>query len=401
MCCCLSGVPARYAGAETVDPGQVLLYNKQFRKAADRYERIIQTDTATMTDHRYYQDACFALGDSAREAVSRYYRTRLEQNPENADYSYLYGRCLPCSSAVSYFEKARKIAECHSWALNGIGACRFERNDMQGAKDAFLKTIKCDPDFGEAYQNLSQVYLKEKKIRRAKKVYRKLIVRNRANPLAYEWLGDMYLTMEEYRYAILAYKKAIHLGAQHPDVFFKAGFSSFKGNNFPQAIIWYKKSIDAGNRNFDVFYNLGTVYELVNMPQEALEQYERAYEIEPGYALRYSMGNCAVQLGLYSTAIQWYRAFLEKEPDNTEALIGLANAYQLKKDYAKAINIYNRIIVKDSTVKKAYYNLGSIYAYYLKDYNKMKQYWETYITLFPHEKDSEFLKREMEKISRN
>ena len=85
----------------------------------------------------------------------------------------------------------------------------------------------------------------------------------------------------------------------------------------------------------------------------------------------YAMGNCAVQLGLYSKAIQWYNAFLEKEPGHTETLTGLANAYQLKKDFNQAIALYKKIIQQDKLFAKAYYNLGSIYAYYLKDYVKL------------------------------
>ena len=93
--------------------------------------------------------------------------------------------------------------------------------------------------------------------------------------------------------------------------------------------------------------------------------------------------------------------FLEKEPLHTEALIGLANAYQLKKEYTNAIAIYEKIIARDSGYAKAYYNLGSIYAYYLKEYKNMEKYWGKYIELFPREKDREFIRKEMAKIRAN
>ena len=84
-----------------------------------------------------------------------------------------------------------------------------------------------------------------------------------------------------------------------------------------------------------------------------------------------------------------------------DALTGLANAFQLKKEYDNAIAIYKKIISIDNTNAKAYYNLGSIYAYYLKEYDNMERYWGKYIDLFPNEKDSRFIQKEMEKITNN
>ena len=179
------------------------------------------------------------------------------------------------------------------------------------------------------------------------------------------------------------------------------GYACYEEKNYPAAVKNYQNSIANGNTTYEVYFNLGSVFELMDMPEEALERYQKAFDKSGNHSVLYAMGNCAVQLGLYSKAIQWYNAFLAEEPGHTEALIGLANAHQLKKDYSHAIAIYEKIIQQDKLFAKAYYNLGSIYAYYIKDYAKMKEYWEQYITLFPHAKDAEFIKREMIKIGKN
>lgn len=389
------------SGQSVHDSGAVLIFNKQYRDAIWYYDGPVRKDSASVYVHRNYQDACKHYSDSTKELAGRFYKTLVQADTDNTLYNYLYGRCLPCREGMQYFNHALRLSSCDQWALNAVGACYFEAGDYLNAKEKFLKAIKCNPDFGEAYQNAAQVYLATKQPRRALNVFRKLITRNRKNPEAFEWLGDIYRELEKFPYARLAYQKSVYLGRKPPSIFFKLGYVCFKENNYLKAMENYKKSIDYGNRNYEVYFNLGTVYELLQMPQEALESYQRAFEKNAQYKILYSMGNCAVQLGLYSKAIESYNGFLEKEPLHTEALVGLANAYQMKKQYSKAIAIYKKIITCDSVYAKAYYNLGSIYAYYLKEYDNMEKYWGKYIELFPRQKDSEFLLKEMAKIKAN
>lgn len=381
------------------DTGQILLYNKHFDKAALYYHRLILKKPLSVNAHRGYQDASFECNDSVREATRNYYQKLLTTDKDNPLYNYLYGRCLPCSEGMTNFDIALESSPCDVWALNAKGACYFEVGDLHNAKEAFLTAIKCKPDFGEAYQNLSQVYLQKGQQRRAKKVFRKLVSKDRKNAQSYEWLGDMYLNQNMYPYAVLGYQRSVKLGATGPAVFFKLGYALFKERKYLAAKNCYLKSIKAGNSTFEVFYNAGAVFELLDLPEEALEYYQLAFNKNGDPTTLYSMGNCAVQLGLYTKAIESYNDFLKSDPENTEALTGLANAYQLKKEYTSAIDIYKKIISIDNNHAKAYYNLGSIYAYYLKEYNNMELYWGKYIDLFPNDKDSRFIKKEMEKIA--
>lgn len=386
---------------ETIDSGSLFLSNKDFNRAIHYYRQAISSNPQSLTAHRSYQDACFNYSDSTRSSVIVFYKDLLDENSGSPLHYYLYGRCLSCAEGIAYFDSALAQSSCYTWALNARGACFFEQGDYVNAKEEFLKTITCDPDYGEAYRNLSQVYLQKKQFRRAKKVFRKLIARDKENARVYEWLGDMYLNLKKYEYATLAYTKSAKLGTPGAGLFFKLGYTWYEQKNYRAAMKSYQKSIANGNATYEVYFNLGSVCELMDMPEEALEWYQKAFDKSGNHSVVYAMGNCAVQLGLYSKAIQWYNAFLEKEPGHTETLTGLANAYQLKKDFSHAIAIYENIIRQDKLFAKAYYNLGSIYAYYLKDYAKMKEYWEQYITLFPHAKDAEFIKREMIKIGKN
>jgi tetratricopeptide (TPR) repeat protein len=253
-------------------------------------------------------------------------------------------------------------------------------------------------NFAEAYVNLAQTYYVLRDNEKALGVFRKLIAKDRLNPKYFEWLGDMFSKMQKFGEASKAYKMAESLGGKSPGLFFNTGYAFFKSGRYPQAASYYQKSIYSGNDNFEVYYNLGSVCELSRSYEEALKNYQAAYDKSRDYKVLYALGNCAVMLGLYTKAIDSYRSFLEKEPLNVEALFGLANAYQIKKDFDAAISTYNKILELDRNFSKAYYNLGSIYAYHLNNPELMKKYWDQYVTLFPKNDDVDFIKKETKRL---
>jgi tetratricopeptide (TPR) repeat protein len=394
LCAFIAGGEAHGA---PVDSGTIFLYNRQYEQAARYYGHAIAADPGSIGNHRFYQDACFGMGDTARQRVAEHYRSLASSDSTSAMYRYLYGRCIPCSLGLAQFDAALRLRPCCVWALNGRGACFFEMGDLAQAKEEFLKAIRCDETFGEAYQNLAAAYVQSGQYRKAQKVFRKLIGQGRTNPQSYEWLGDMYLARKEYEFARLSYEKAVRYGANSPAVFFKTGYAYFELGAHRKAAAYYTKSVSAGNRTFDVYYNLASALEQGELYDEAIGQYEEAFRRKSDRAILYSIGNCAVMLGLHSKAISAYERFLEEEPRNTEALFGLANAYQMRKDYERAVEIYEKILAIDSTFAKAYYNLGSIYAYHTKDAAKMQHYWGEFVQRFPRHEDADFIKNEMNK----
>ncbi len=54
--------------------------------------------------------------------------------------------------------------------------------------------------------------------------------------------------------------------------------------------------------------------------------------------------------GNYTQAISLYTALLTKDPDNVQTQQKLAQAYYKAKDYAEAVNIYNRYMASGQTL---------------------------------------------------
>jgi tetratricopeptide (TPR) repeat protein len=381
-----------------VDSGIVFLYNKDYTRARAFFAQRIKNPAASIDDHRGFQDACLKLDSGALRDSRRIYREMAEKNPQDPRILFLFGRCLPCEKGADYFTKVLTVDSCYPWALNACGACYFEAGDYLRASQSFSRAIACNPNFIEAYQNLAQVSIAQKRYAAAKEIFRKLIKTHRNQAKPYEWLGDLYLTWGKDAYALLAYQRSAQLGTRGPGIFFKIGYASFKVKKCFEAVEAYKRSISQGNTTYEVYYNMGTALEILDRPAEALESYEIAYDKNNTPDLLYAMGNCAVLLALYSKAIDSYRRYLEKNPRSTEALFGLANAFQMKKDYDSAVATYRTILSIDPGFSKAYYNLGSIYAYHLKDPQQMVAYWKKFVALTNDRAEAAYIQKEIVRL---
>ncbi|MFH0921659.1 MAG: tetratricopeptide repeat protein [Fibrobacterota bacterium] len=381
-----------------VDSGRVLLECRAFADAEAYFKRHMVNDTLDIPVQRGWQDAVLFQGDTARVVTAA--RVLVRDHAQDPAAHYLLGRCLPCSTGLASFDRALALNPRHAWSHNGRGACAFEQGDYPVARAFFLTALKFDPAFDEGYRNLSRTYLREKSRDKALAVYRKFIARDRNNPTAYEGVGDLYLELSRFNEALKAYRKAEVLGdSASPGLLFKAGYAAFKAGRTPLSAAYYRRSVEKGNDTYEAHFNLANALELLRLNEEALTHYRLAYEKTRDYKLLYSMGNCAVQLGLYTKAIECYQGFLEKEPGHAEALFGLANALQIKRDFDRAVETYHKVVALDKGFSKAYYNLGSIYAYHLNGPEKAREYWGEYIRLFPGADDLAFVRKEMAKLS--
>ncbi|NLV26107.1 MAG: tetratricopeptide repeat protein [Methanomicrobiales archaeon] len=62
--------------------------------------------------------------------------------------------------------------------------------------------------------------------------------------------------------------------------------------------------------------------------------------------------------GEFSIALQLYREIIEKEPDNSKALQGIADVYCHMGNHKEALNWYNKALDNDPKNPEIWYNKG-------------------------------------------
>jgi tetratricopeptide (TPR) repeat protein len=109
--------------------------------------------------------------------------------------------------------------------------------------------------------------------------------------------------------------------------------------------------------------NLGYVLRQKGQVDEAIVQYQKALEIDPGYAnAHYNFGNALFQKGRMDEAMEHYQKALEIQPQYAEAHNNLGNVLRQKGRVDEAIIEYQKALKIEPDFVMAHYNLGMVLA---------------------------------------
>lgn len=158
-------------------------------------------------------------------------------------------------------------------------------------------------------------------------------------------------------------------------------------NDLDKAIEHFEKSlaipskVELGNISRGrALQNLGVAYmRKVDYPR-ALECFQKCLELDPrNYVSYINMGVVHSRQGKNLEAIEDYTRGLTIFPASKEALLNRAIGYTRVKDYQAAFRDYERLIELDrgtDYTARAHYNMGIVYYYYIKDYEKAAFHFE-------------------------
>ncbi len=94
-----------------------------------------------------------------------------------------------------------------------------------------------------------------------------------------------------------------------------------------------------------IYYNRGNAYQNLGEHRRAIEDYDQALRIDPGFAIAYSnRGNAYNHLGEYRRAIEDYDQALRLDPGDADYYQNQGAAYESLGDYERAVENWERAI---------------------------------------------------------
>jgi cytochrome c-type biogenesis protein CcmH/NrfG len=117
--------------------------------------------------------------------------------------------------------------------------------------------------------------------------------------------------------------------------------------------------------NFDAWAALGNLYYDANMPEEAIAHYEEA---------------------------------LKLQPNNTHVLTDMATMVRAQGDSEGAVTILDSVVATDPDFTQAWFNLGVIHTFDLKDPAKAVNAWERYLALEPRSEHADAVRKEIDRL---
>jgi len=220
--------------------------------------------------------------------------------------------------------------------------------------------------------------------------------------LGHGWYGKglSLCQMGKHDQGIKALEEAIRLEPKNYGYLYVAGVChEWKGReNWSQAEAYYLKALQLAPKEVQLHHKLGTLLQQEGRCQEAIPEFKKALELNPGYFISYNnLGNCWLSLNRPEQAVKLYQqaiahseypgayhfynhlgiallsaarieeakaAFLietAQNPDFVDPHLNLGNIYLLGRNYERAIEEYQDVLAIDPDRPEGHLNLGQLY----------------------------------------
>lgn len=150
------------------------------------------------------------------------------------------------------------------------------------------------------------------------------------------------------------------------DLFYK-GNEALESSDYTNAIKYFKSFIEKYS-SAEVYNNLAIAQSRIGDSNAAMENYNKAIEINPTYAdAYYNRGTEKSETKNYEAAIQDFNRAIDINPNYTNAYNNRGITKSYLKEYIDAIQDFNKAIEIDPNHEKAYFSRG-LAKYNLKDF---------------------------------
>jgi cytochrome c-type biogenesis protein CcmH/NrfG len=113
-----------------------------------------------------------------------------------------------------------------------------------------------------------------------------------------------------------------------------------------------------------------------------------------------ALGNMYFDANMHDDAITHYRRALVLKPDDIHVLTDMATMLRAAGRSDTAVTVLNHVIQLDSTLTQAWFNLGVIQSFDLKNQKEALVAWKKFIALSPPSEHSEAVNKEIERLEK-
>lgn len=262
----------------------------------------------------------------------------------------------------------------------------WNRNLIWSSGQLFwMNVIQNAPSKARAYNNYAvELSQNNKRYREAIPYFKKAASMDKEYSDPLNNMAVCYAHLNDIDNAILALQKSLAINPYHPE-----------GYNNLATFYLQKKEYEATKECLDMalrmrphygkaYLNLGRLYAELNEPKKTLDALKKACTIadldnESGYQ---TYANIALREQEFCEAIWGYTKALECNPQNTDAMFTLANAYFGAKQPEKAREIYNKLLTNNNHDLRLKFNIGEThlmqedYAQALLCFKDIEPHWQ-------------------------
>jgi tetratricopeptide (TPR) repeat protein len=268
----------------------------------------------------------------------------------------------------------------------GIGKVYFAKGELKLGLKNFILALFMKPDSEKALSGVAFYYAKTGDYKEAFRLYGRALELNPSNPDIYLNRGKVYMVRKEYAKAASDFAAAVRLNPTDIDAVYNCAMAYYQAGQFDSAIREYSRAI-AMNAKSAVFYKLSSE-DIIRPPSQitvsskspvlyegrglsfyskkdmgrAIEDFTKAIELYPEYALAYSNRGLAWSaIKRFDLAIKDFTRAIEIKPDFAVAYMNRGVAYKVTGSVKQALADFDKALSLDRDLAVVYTNRGDLY----------------------------------------
>jgi tetratricopeptide (TPR) repeat protein len=229
--------------------------------------------------------------------------------------------------------------------------------------DTYKKLLDNDPDNIKAAVGLGHYYLKMSRAGEAERVFERLKLRSRSNPLVVKQIALIYLDQKKYQEAAEALQILLEDNGDQPEIHYFLGMA-FEGlKKTDEAIATYMKVKDGSPYYRSAVVHLSFLYQEKGDQQRAVDLMSEALKKEPNEPELYLfLGALYEEMEAYDKAVDTLKKGLDFQPDHIRLHFRLGVVYDKSGDKEACIHEMKSVVDTDPTHAEALNYLGYTYA---------------------------------------
>lgn len=283
---------------------------------------------------------------------------------------WLYYKLGQKKKSMKCYEKAISIMPKAIEPRLGYGYPAYQLEDFEDLIAQDLKILEIDPNHKATLLNLGLIHFYAKEYKKAAPYFTKITEQYPFDYDANLTLAWCYLYLEKKAEAEKYFSTVLLYSPQ--DASAKEGMDLVK-----QSTSQNEKLIEAFSKSYEMSSQSNN--------QGALNALKEVYD-KNSYILNLRMGWLAYQLKQHNESSNYYKIAAELNPKAIESKLGWALPVEAMGNKNDLILIYESILQNDPHNTMVSYKLGNVY-YQKKDFAKALPYFEKVVTLYPFDYD--------------
>ncbi len=338
-----------YCSAQSIQDARKLTENEQFESATNMYKALIEKTPADASLYYYYGDNLIGA-----------------DNPDSANMVFSKGTTIEGTNPLLKIGKAKLLLDEINLRESKTSSEKDGSNpELKIRYESAIENIKKANAFiDEAVLNTKNIqvlieaaealiHYRNKDLDKAKSLLEKASAIDQKNIEVLILFGDIYTEL----------------------------------NNGTLAADYYNRALDLNKSSARAIVSKGRLYKRSTNYESAVQEFENAIKIEPGYAPAHrELGESYIKLGQLAKAKEEYKLYLELSKNNCGARIRYASFLFLSKNYNEAISELNQVQQRCDSNNLSLLRIQTYCYYEAKEFEKGIQTVNHLFGLLPPEK---------------